>query len=120
MKKRKGEDVGDGEILPKKSKASGFVEGKGNNEPDDLMRAVKVLLQKDQTRLSGTSMLEAPLSFTTGTALDLLSSEIILSEVVLSICRGFGQAPGMIGWLHVNMILPSCLEHLKVICVCEK
>ena len=69
MKKRKGEDVGDEEISPKKSKVSGFVEGKGNNKPGDLVRAVKGLLQKEQTRLSGTLMLEAPLSFTTRTAL---------------------------------------------------
>ena len=57
MKKRKGRGVGDEEIPPKKSKISVFSEGKeNNNKPSDLVRTVKGLLQKEQTRLSGVLM----------------------------------------------------------------
>ena len=55
MKKRKGEVVGqEGNIL-KKAKVSDFTEAEENNSNKhiQLVRAVKVLLQKEQTRLSG-------------------------------------------------------------------
>ena len=55
MKKRKGEVVGqEGNIL-KKAKVSDFTEAEenNNNKHIQLVRTVKVLLQKEQTRLSG-------------------------------------------------------------------
>ena len=55
MKKRKGEVVGqEGNIL-KKAKVSDFTEAEenNNNKHSQLVRTVKVLLQKEQTRLSG-------------------------------------------------------------------
>lgn len=55
MKKRKGEMVGqEGNIL-KKAKVSDFAEAEenSNNKHSQLVRTVKVLLQKEQTRLSG-------------------------------------------------------------------
>ena len=54
MKKRKERDVEDEGIPQKKSKVSGFAEGnENNNKPADLVRTVKSLLHKEQTRLSG-------------------------------------------------------------------
>ena len=55
MKKRKGEVVDqEGNIL-KKAKVSDFAEAEenNNNKHSQLVRTVKVLLQKEQTRLSG-------------------------------------------------------------------
>lgn len=55
MKKRKGEMVGqEGNIL-KKAKVSDLAEAEenSNNKHSQLVRTVKVLLQKEQTRLSG-------------------------------------------------------------------
>jgi len=54
MKKRKGEVVDrEGNIL-KKAKVSDLAEGEANNNKHgQLVRTVKVLLQKEQTRLSG-------------------------------------------------------------------
>ena len=54
MKKRKGEVVGqEGNIL-KKAKVSDLAEEEeNNNKHSQLVRTVKVLLQKEQTRLSG-------------------------------------------------------------------
>ena len=55
MKKRKGQVVGqEGNIL-KKAKVSDFTEAEenNNNKHIQLVRTVKVLLQKEQTRLSG-------------------------------------------------------------------
>ena len=55
MKKRKGEVVGqEGNIL-KKAKVSDLAEAEENNTNKhiQLVRTVKVLLQKEQTRLSG-------------------------------------------------------------------
>ncbi|CAH3023890.1 unnamed protein product, partial [Porites evermanni] len=59
MKKRKGEVVDqEGNIL-KKAKVSDFAEAEenNNNKHSQLVRTVKVLLQKEQTRLSGLSKL---------------------------------------------------------------
>ena len=55
MKKRKGEVVDqEGNIL-KKAKVSDFAEAEenNNNKHSQLVRTVKVLIQKEQTRLSG-------------------------------------------------------------------
>ena len=55
MTKRKGEVVDqEGNIL-KKAKVSDFAEAEenNNNKHSQLVRTVKVLLQKEQTRLSG-------------------------------------------------------------------
>ena len=54
MKKRTGEVIGqEGNIL-KKAKVSDFLEAEeNNNKHSQLVRTVKVLLQKEQTRLSG-------------------------------------------------------------------
>lgn len=54
MKKRKRGDVDEEGISERKKKVSGFVDMKqNNNKPSELVRTVKGLLQKEQTRLAG-------------------------------------------------------------------
>ena len=64
MKKRKGGDAEEGEISAKKSKVSGFAErNENNNKPSEVLRTVKGLLQKEQTRLSGVLACEEKMYF---------------------------------------------------------
>lgn len=54
MKKRKRGDVDEEGISERKKKVSGFVDEKqNNNKQSELVRTVKGLLQKEQTRLAG-------------------------------------------------------------------
>ena len=54
MKKRKRGDVNEEGISERKKKAPGLVdENQNSNNPSELVRTVKSLLQKEQTRLSG-------------------------------------------------------------------
>ena len=54
IKKRKRGDVDEEGISERKKKVSGFAEEKQNiNKPIELVRTVKSLLQKEQTRLAG-------------------------------------------------------------------
>lgn len=54
MKKRKGGEVNEEGISERKKKAPGFVDkNQNNNNTTELVRTVKSLLQKEQTRLSG-------------------------------------------------------------------
>ena len=53
MKKRKRGEVDEEGISERKKKVSCFVDEKQNNKPSELVRTVKGLLQKEQTRLAG-------------------------------------------------------------------
>ncbi|KAJ7389926.1 hypothetical protein OS493_028391 [Desmophyllum pertusum] len=58
IKKRKRGDVDEEGISERKKKVSGFAEEKQNiNKPIELVRTVKSLLQKEQTRLAGLKKL---------------------------------------------------------------